>query len=398
MGGINDNQIKFAVETARINEINVLAAHFKNLDLRHKDNSKIGKNESTSGRDLSDKNEIHKITRKNTSDNINLTRNSGNKSVSSKQHNDSYAAPDESFSSRRCFLCKKRGHIKRACPLLTTQRQKSKTPQNKQPAIEYQNVNLINIADPNSKFFKDITVNNVKQKSYIDFGSQCSIITTEAATQLNLKIEPLPHKVVLRTIGTETVEIRARALAIITLDNITRDIELLITDRCVFDVHILIGQNFTELPDVCYAKSDNILTFFEEKIVNSLTVDFNSYNINVGISDEIVIGNLLQLLNEYSVCLAEELQDIGIIPDTYMKIELTSYNPIALRPRRYPEPERNEIRKIVNTLLKHGIIRESRSPYAFSIYPCTRLLRRCTYPGAYNRNMFRNSSKRLSNF
>jgi hypothetical protein len=36
----------------------------------------------------------------------------------------------------------------------------------------------------------------------------------------------------------------------ITLDNITKHIELLLVTECVRDVEILIGQNFTELADI----------------------------------------------------------------------------------------------------------------------------------------------------
>jgi hypothetical protein len=51
------------------------------------------------------------------------------------------------------------------------------------------------------------------------------------------------------------------ALYVMGLDNITKQIELLLVTKCVRDVEILIGQNFTELADIEYYKcGDKLLS------------------------------------------------------------------------------------------------------------------------------------------
>ncbi|EFA12673.1 Retrovirus-related Pol polyprotein from transposon 297-like Protein [Tribolium castaneum] len=64
-----------------------------------------------------------------------------------------------------------------------------------------------------------------------------------------------------------------------------------------------------------------------------------------------------------------EVRNISI---SQMKILLTIEKPIFQRPRRFADAERAEVRKIVDKLMKQGIIRESNSPYASPVVLVTK--------------------------
>jgi hypothetical protein len=46
-----------------------------------------------------------------------------------------------------------------------------------------------------------------------------------------------------------------KVTALISIDNVAKEIDLYIVDKCVMGVEILVGQNFTELPEIYYKKT-----------------------------------------------------------------------------------------------------------------------------------------------
>lgn len=77
-----------------------------------------------------------------------------------------------------------------------------------------------------------------------------------------------------------------------------------------------------------------------------------------------------------------------------MKIKLTDEKPTFCRPRRLSHYERTEVRKIVDELLKDGIIRPSRSPFAAAIVPVKKKdgsLRKCCDYKPLNKNTVRDN-------
>jgi hypothetical protein len=73
-------------------------------------------------------------------------------------------------------------------------------------------------------------------------------------------------------------------------------------------VDVLIGQNFTELFDVEYRKTGNILTFNDRGAsVNTLT----TAEVNVGIEGSEAIADLLDVLDEFPECKAGNVSEMG---------------------------------------------------------------------------------------
>jgi hypothetical protein len=125
----------------------------------------------------------------------------------------------------------------------------------------------------------------------------------------------------------------------------------------------MVGQNFTELDDIQYIKTGNTLRILQvpvQKGVNTITRGV----VHLDVNDPGVVNELLTVLNEYPMCIATNMSELGETKTVEMKIELTSTQPIFHGPRRYAESERRGIKELVEELLRNGVIRESSSPYA----------------------------------
>lgn len=54
----------------------------------------------------------------------------------------------------------------------------------------------------------------------------------------------------------------------INIDGVVRRLTLYVTDKRIMNVDVLIGQNITELDDVCYEKSNGVLKFMINRSLN----------------------------------------------------------------------------------------------------------------------------------
>ncbi|EFA07709.2 hypothetical protein TcasGA2_TC002186 [Tribolium castaneum] len=118
--------------------------------------------------------------------------------------------------------------------------------------------------------------------------------------------------------------------------------------QCVMNVEVLIGQDFTEQADVNYIKAGSSLRFFPSKQIHTISHSV----VNVGVTENETVQQLVTLLNTYSACIARNMSEVGNISISQMKILLTTEKPIFQRPRRLADAERAEVRKIVDELMK----------------------------------------------
>lgn len=166
---------------------------------------------------------------------------------------------------------------------------------------------------------------------------------------------------------------------------------------------ILIGQNFTEMYEARYSKIGDTLTFSEsvsKQTVNSIK------QTSIGVDDPQGIQLVIDLLNKFPQCCAQNLSQIGVTSSVQMKITLTSEKPIAFHPRQLANTERIQVREMVDD----GIIRESESPYASNIVLVTKkngqkrlcvhhkALKRITVPDKYPLPPIEDLLQRLSGY
>jgi hypothetical protein len=202
-------------------------------------------------------------------------------------------------------------------------------------------------------------------KCFVDFGSECSLISEAAVQLLSATPVPLETGVTLSTLGGHRVIPTGSVLLDIVIDEINKEIAFYVINKCVMGVEILVGQNFTELPDLNYSKSGNLLKFSQLSTLNVNSI--SEAVVNVGIDNGKAVKGLIGLLNEYSDCRASNISQIGVNPTVQMTIQLTNAEPTSRRARQYSDCERAQIRDLVEELLQNNIIRESNSPYASSV-------------------------------
>ncbi|XP_064211625.1 uncharacterized protein LOC135265647 [Tribolium castaneum] len=171
ISSIPDEQVKFTIETAGISDPSVLATHLKMLDEQ--------KGNKTS------------------------TISTPGPSRAANTGSAANFGPKQTKSSIQCYHCWNWGHLKKDCP--SKQQKNTK----RLLAIEPKHVNFIGQDDNENKFIKNIFLNGVEIKCFVDFGSECSLITRAAANsfalnQLKGMLEPDDREVV------DVTEVRAR--------------------------------------------------------------------------------------------------------------------------------------------------------------------------------------------
>ncbi|XP_063922865.1 uncharacterized protein LOC135137205 [Zophobas morio] len=189
MGGIDDDQIKFSVETAGITEPAVLANHLRTFDAKHKRDRSTLKIDPTKKPKLDVKSQPQPS--------------------SSKYAASTSAAAITQHSETRsvCYYCRKSGHFARNCPEKRTTRlsrpNRSNAEKSHKPllALEYKHVNFATHGGTSAKYFKDILINKSVNPCFIDFGSQCSLISEATAKTLNLTLQKPDMPIVLSTLG-----------------------------------------------------------------------------------------------------------------------------------------------------------------------------------------------------
>lgn len=99
--------------------------------------------------------------------------------------------------------------------------------------------------------------------SFVDMGSQCTLLKEEYMTQLNLPVETnnLPT---LTGFANGTLVPKGRVRVQIELEGLNEWIDAYLIESKYLPADILIGQTLTELPHVRIYKTDNALIFYKE--------------------------------------------------------------------------------------------------------------------------------------
>ncbi|KAG6465497.1 hypothetical protein O3G_MSEX015187 [Manduca sexta] len=249
----------------------------------------------------------------------------------------------------KCNFCTRLGHLELACRL------KPKT------KIEKDNdVKLIIEPNPKDKFCKEVELNGYKQQAFIDMGSSCSLITSSLACELNLASFKLDPPVLLTGFKVNSCSRVTQAVNVnLKVDNTNLNITLYIFDE-LSGSPILIGRNFTEDKRIMYSRIGNNLTFSTINNEHTHLIELTAVN-----TDSVRNKSILdKILAKYPHVVSDNLQTLGQTSCVELEIELTSSKPVCYQPYRMSESEKLVIRKIIDDLLKNGIIQESNSPYA----------------------------------
>lgn len=98
---------------------------------------------------------------------------------------------------------------------------------------------------------------------YVDFGSSCTIITKNESVRLNLIIN-FNEKCILRGYGDGKVTSEGSTSFELKVDEVSEEIKAVVVADSVQQVPVLIGRNFTELPNVLVIKDASKLQFLNK--------------------------------------------------------------------------------------------------------------------------------------
>ncbi|CAG9137646.1 unnamed protein product [Plutella xylostella] len=149
----------------------------------------------------------------------------------------------------KCLKCNKVGHIKENCrsrPDNLAKNEPSKTL-------------CITSSAPNSKFIKDIQVNNTSVQAFIDFGSEVTLVKQTLVANLGLDHNHLPSS--MKGFGNGIVQSLGAVSLDLAVDGVEARVVCRVVDDNLLDKPILIGQSYTEQPHIIVIKDSKSLQF-----------------------------------------------------------------------------------------------------------------------------------------
>ena len=186
----------------------------------------------------------------------------------------------------------------------------------------------------------------------VDTGSTLTVVSTEIANKLNLK---LARNSALRINQVQgNARSLGRAKVKLTIGSQTNEI----------DVHAIEGFNHDLLIGMDTAK------IFRMKInteTRQISIKKPKQQQQTNMVETVKQQQLKSVINSFSDIFSKDETDIGRITDFVHTIRTSEHPPIQLRPYRRSVSEYEEINRQVKQMLKEGIIRESESPWAFPV-------------------------------
>ena len=164
-------------------------------------------------------------------------------------------------SNKYCSFCKINGHTIEEC------RKQSKTgPQNRL----VRKVQTVSCDSSDRKYFKDVLVNGTTAKAYLDFGSLCNTMTQSFYERHNLDMTP-NDSIVIKGYGDAIITPIGSVLASLIIDGVEKENQFYIVPDHVQEVDVLIGQTFTESPDLVVIKTPTELNIYENEMALQVT-------------------------------------------------------------------------------------------------------------------------------
>lgn len=202
-----------------------------------------------------------------------------------KGHRASQCRKSTNGSEMLCFNCKETGHRVFQCPKPVIKcehcqryghksddcfsKKKGNQTDNKK---ENQNKRVMLTATSKTKtlqnkYYKNAFIDNGNSpiNCFIDFGSECTLISDSIAYQYNLTISTncLP---VISGVGEARITVLGETRLLLSIDGVEALITTYVVPSEQLHVPMLVGQNFTELPHIIVIKTDSALEILKRNV------------------------------------------------------------------------------------------------------------------------------------
>ncbi|KAI5643817.1 hypothetical protein NE865_04213 [Phthorimaea operculella] len=163
--------------------------------------------------------------------------------------------------SKHCSFCNIDGHTLDEC------RKRSRTgPQNRL----VRKVQTICYDASDKKYFKEVLVNGVSSNGYIDFGSTCNTMRQSFREMQNLELMPSDNTVIKGYGDGLTIPLGIVSTSLV-IDGVEKVNKLYVVPDDLQEVDVLIGQPFTESPNLVIVKTSTELNMYEDEMAIQVT-------------------------------------------------------------------------------------------------------------------------------
>lgn len=251
-----------------------------------------------------------------------------------------------------CYNCKQRGHIASSCSQPKIQCGKCNRLGHTEDVCRSSGTaaRVMTIQDDANRdqLVKEVLVNNIRMRAFIDGGSKRSLIRRSSAAKVEREEPCVP--VQLSGFGGSSVLVQTKISPTVKLDGTIFRAELFVVDDGAIPSDVLLG---TEL----------------------LCRDGNRLVISEGIcfvepvkkTEPVIRPDVAELIAKYPNAFSKSMAELGECVTNKMKIEVMSDKPIQRRPYRIPFSKRTVVDGMVNEMIENKIVRPSESPYASPI-------------------------------
>lgn len=178
-----------------------------------------------------------------------------------------------------CYNCKEKGHSYLYCtkPLLkcTKCNRIGHTANNCLSKVDDNTVKTNNVPktmcigsinshadpNPNSKFTKEVTINDKSLEAFVDFGSEVTLVKESVAINLGLVHDNVPS--LMKGFGNGVVQSLGALSLNISVDGVKANVPSKVVSDHLLEKSILIGQSFTEQPHIIVYKDASKLQFID---------------------------------------------------------------------------------------------------------------------------------------
>ncbi|KAL0894096.1 hypothetical protein ABMA27_014141 [Loxostege sticticalis] len=164
----------------------------------------------------------------------------------------------------KCNKCRRYGHDEKNCTGQFDPRTAKDTVSKVSVTNNSKNVlNIVTAGRGSEKYFKPITVNGKSMTSFVDLGSQCTLLREDFGLDLKLSVDKsnLP---MLKGFASGVLVPSGRVNIRVTLDGLDENIEAYLVESSALPADVLVGQSLTELPQVRALKTNDKLVFYKD--------------------------------------------------------------------------------------------------------------------------------------
>lgn len=263
---------------------------------------------------------------------------------------------------RLCFLCKSPDHLIRQCP--------------KQKDFPVRVASATTTRSNKDELLKEVTVLGKVFHSFIDLGSNCTLMRQKVADELG--IAALDPKSTIHAYGGGKYRTFGCSTQTLTIDGISRRINVHIVPDEVQEEPLLVGKDYFDQNNLTAIIFKEGLTVMDSEKAEKFKMDKENRIMAISVpapfkEGDIVVGELatqenkkelMNLLNKYRSGFAMNTKELGFTGVEEMKIELLNDTPVKYAAYRVPYEYRKALSDKIKELLAADIIEPSTSNYA----------------------------------